>query len=44
VSWLEPDGTYVRVVNDSFEPAVQPARGRLLRLVRELATPEEQRT
>ncbi len=44
VSWLEPDGTYVRVVNDSFKPAGQPTRGRLLHLVRELAMPEEQRT
>lgn len=42
VSWLEPDGNYVRVVNGSFVPAAQPARGQLLWLVRELAMTKDQ--
>lgn len=43
VSWIEPDGDYVRVVNGPFVPAIQPARGHLLRLAKELARTEEQR-
>lgn len=43
LSWIEPDGTYIRVVNGLFKPAAQPARGQLLYLIRELSMPEEQR-